>query len=101
MESKHSPLPWKVYADESRMWIEGHGTIFSICSMNDILSKRTANADLIVHSVNLFPRLVKALEKEHQLAWVEINNQREDPYDHTTSPCDVCNLLKEARGVNP
>lgn len=90
-----SPLPWKI-GETNKNYIYGvlstHRLAETTITPDGEIDKSTAkrNAELIVKSVNLFPRLVDALASEHD---AHIAPCREA---HVT--CAICELLHEARG---
>lgn len=69
-EEKHTPLPWKVETIRSytngepvELSIQGEDAEIALIEVDDEIEAAHANAELIVHSVNALPALVKALEE--------------------------------------
>ncbi len=101
-----SPLPWKsmsgiaAYSESCK----DRGPIFE-CHLStgthipEIQNK--INAEYIIKACNLFPCLVEALEAEHR----HVIDDQSGGWDgdvhknYGRKPCDVCELLKEARGI--
>jgi hypothetical protein len=68
--SKHSPTPWKTPLINDAEIVDANG--YDVASMSGIYNtdyeKMEANAAHIVHCVNTYPELVKALEPFAEIA---------------------------------
>lgn len=97
--TNHSPLPWKVivkshYAQEGRISeIQDSDGKTIVETDRGCYPPKAVDAELIVKAVNLFPRLVEALE--FSLPYVK-NNTAAFPRVLSKS---IEELLKEARGT--
>lgn len=88
-KATHTPMPWKtdLYKDVIEIWSNG-------ILIGEI--KRPQDASLIVHRVNMFDELVKALKKEHDENMDQYG--REHRGGNYNPDCLTCATLARATG---
>lgn len=90
MEPKHSPLPWKVFYVDGQAWHIRSADNRDVVTTDCEIYTKAPDCELIVKSVNLFPRLVEFIENIRPFLGY-------DP--EATLWKEAEKLLKEARGM--